>query len=257
MEAEPGYVVVGASRSWGRWDFRGLKDPMARDARTVLAAAGLAPPTIDGQFKRYVSLDSAMIVARARQKLGVPTTTTMALLADTLRLGGSASMGWLRQVRDAPAIIGVAHVDASAVQPTLAAGMAALKHDVDATRVLFDAGSSSVKESEVASLRELSGTMRRLLDSASAIGAALRVDLIGRTDPTGSDATNRSLAELRIDAVAQRLSALGVPSALLHARPVATSQPLRGATADESARINRSVSFEVVVTSEPQAPRGP
>ena len=91
--------------------------------------------------------------------------------------------------------------------------------------------------------------MRQLSDSVAAAGASLRVDLVGRTDPTGSDATNQSLAQLRVDAVARRLTALGVPAAMLHGRSVATSQPLRVQDTGEQARINRSVSFEVVVAN--------
>ena len=48
MEAEPGFVVVDASRSWRQWDFRGLKDPLARDPRAVFTAAASTPRTIVG-----------------------------------------------------------------------------------------------------------------------------------------------------------------------------------------------------------------
>ena len=257
MEEEPGFVVVDASRSWRRWYFRGLKDPLARDPRAVLAAAGLSPPTVASQFKPYVSLDSAMVAVRVRQTLGIPATTTMALIVDTVRLGGSASIGWLNTVRHAPAIAGVAYIDASRVEPTLAAPLAALKRDVEGARVLFGPGSSFVTDGEAPRIRAFAGTMRQLIDSVTATGAAIRIDLVGRTDPTGSDATNQSLAELRINAVATRLTALGIPAVRLRARPVATSQPLRGATTDEAARLNRSVSFEVMVESGTRGTRGP
>ena len=106
-------------------------------------------------------------------------------------------------------------------------------------------------------MRALAESMRRLADSLAAIDASVRVDLVGRTDPTGTDATNQSLANLRVDAVLRRLRASGVPAAMLNGRPVATAQPLPAADAEEQARINRSVSFEPVVFIGPQAPRGP
>jgi outer membrane protein OmpA-like peptidoglycan-associated protein len=81
--------------------------------------------------------------------------------------------------------------------------------------------------------------------------------MVGRTDPTGTDATNQSLASQRVDAVFARLRASGVPAAMLNARPVATAQPLPAADAAEQARINRSVAFEAVVVIGSQAPRGP
>ena len=113
-----------------------------------------------------------------------------------------------------------------------------------------------VTDAEAARVSELSAIMRQMFDSLSALGGAARVALVGRTDPTGSDATNLSLAQLRVDAVARRLTALGVPAAMLQARPVATSEPLRGRDAAEQSRINRSVSFEVLLTIGSRGPRG-
>lgn len=207
MEAEPGFVVIDASRSWRRWNFRGMKDPMARDPRAVLAAVGSTPPTIAGQWKPYISLDSAIVVARARQ--------------------------------------------------TFVARVEDMRRQVQTTRILFDPGTARVTEVQAANVRALAESIRRLADSAAVMGATVHVDLVGRTDPTGSDATNQSLAQFRVDAVLARLRASGVPAELLNGRPVATAQPLTAVDADEQARINRSVSFEAVVVARSQAPRGP
>jgi OOP family OmpA-OmpF porin len=256
IEAEPGYVVIDASRSWRRWRFRGLKDPAARDPRAVLAALGSAPPAVAGDWKPYLSLDSAMVVARARRALAAPPSATTALAGDTLRVGGSASLDWMRTLRTAPAIGGVAHIDASAVQATLPARIGELRRGIEGTRILFEPGSARVTEAEAAKLRGLAASMRRLADSVAAIGASVRVELVGRTDPTGTDATNQSLANLRVDAVIRQLVASAVPVAALEGRPVATARPLAAADVAERARINRSVSFEPVV-SIGTAPRGP
>ena len=207
MESEPGFVVIDASRSWRRWHFRGLKDPMARDPRAVLLAAGAAPPAIDGEWKPYLSLDSAIVAARARQAL-------------------------------------VARIDE-------------MRRHVEDTHIFFEPGSARVTDVEAMNVRTLATSIRGMSDSASAAGGTVRIDLIGRTDPTGTDATNQSLANLRVDAVLRRLVAAGVPLAMLNGRPVATAQPLRAADPAEQARLNRSVSFEAVVTSGSHAPRGP
>ena len=250
MEAEPGFVVIDAERSWRRWEFRGLRDPIARDPRTVLAALGSAPPAIVGQWKPYISLDSAMVVARARRALDAPASATTTLAGDTLRVGGTATVDWLRTLRTAPAIGGVGGIDASAIRATLPARIDDMRRRVEATRILFEPGSARISDAEAAKVRALA-------DSAAAVGASVRVALIGRTDPTGSDATNQSLAGLRVDAVLRRLAASGVPAAMLDGRPVATATPLSAAAASEQARINRSVSLEAVVTTGTQPPRGP
>ena len=257
MQAEPGLVVVDASRSWRRWNFRGLKDPLARDPRAVLTAGGFTPRAIAGEWKPYLSLDSAMVVARARQALGVPASATTALAGDTLRVGGTVTVDLLRRLREAPQISGVGHVDLSLVRVTLSAPLEQLRRSIESHRVLFEAGSSNVSDAEVSSLRALSAMIRQLSDSVTTAGASLSVDLIGRTDPTGSDATNQSLAQQRVDAVSRQLTALGIPAVTLHGRSLATSQPLRVPDTGEQARINRSVSFEVVVANGARALRGP
>ena len=257
MEAEPGFVVIDADRSWRRWEFRGLRDPIARDPRTVLAALGSAPPAIVGQWKPYISLDSAMVVARARRALAAPASATTTLAGDTLHVGGTATVDWLRTLRTAPAIGGVGGIDASAIRATLPARIDDMRRRVESTRILFEPGSARVSDAEAAKVRALAGSLRALADSAAAVGASVRVALIGRTDPTGSDATNQSLAGLRVDAVLRRLAASGVPAAMLDGRPVATATPLSAADASEQARINRSVSLEAVVTTGTQPPRGP
>ena len=257
MDAEPGFVVVDAFRSWRSWHFRGLKDPLARDPHMVLASIGLGRRTIAAQWKPYLSLDSAIVVMRARQSLAAPAATTMVLFGDTLRVGGTAPMAWVTSARQARPIAGVAFVDVSAVRPTLPAAVEALKGGVEDTRVLFATGSSVVTSAEAAGLRTVSAKMRRLIDSVSAIGATLRVDLVGRTDSTGTERANQSLSQSRIDAVARQLRELGLPPAMLQGRAVATSDPLSAPDADQQARINRSVSFQVMVAIGSGGPRGP
>jgi outer membrane protein OmpA-like peptidoglycan-associated protein len=180
----------------------------------------------------------------------------MALAGDTLRVGGTVSIVLLRKLRDVPAISGVSHVDLSAARVALSPALEELRRGIESHRVLFDAGSSAVTDEHTAGLRALWVNMRELSDSVVTAGASVIVELVGRTDPTGSDATNQSLAQQRVDAVSRRLTGLGVPDAMLHGRSVATSQPLRGQDTGEQARINRSVSFEVVVANGSRAPRG-
>jgi OOP family OmpA-OmpF porin len=67
LRAEPGYVVVDASRGWRKWNISGLKDPSAREPSAVISAAGLVPPKLSGQWQQYLSLDPGIVAAR-RQK---------------------------------------------------------------------------------------------------------------------------------------------------------------------------------------------
>lgn len=183
LSAEPGLVITEASRGWRRWQISGLKDPGARSAAAVLAAAGVAAPALSGRWAAYLSLDPAMVARRERQA------------ADSLKR--------------------------------------AIEHE----RVLFAAGSADLDATAIAQLTMLMTRAERL--------AGARLEIIGRTDPSGADETNAALARRRVDGVAAWLGSHGIDPARLVPNPVAARDPLAAADSATRARINRSVTFRV------------
>lgn len=242
LRAEPGLVVVSAERSSGRWRLSGLRDPMAADPRVVLAGLGIDTAAVDGSFSPYLSLQPELVIARARRSLGTPASVTFTLRGDTLVAQGSAPVGWNGTGGGKP--VGVDYIDWSSVELTLAADGAALRAEIEGSRVLFEVGSAGLGGAE-AGLRHVAATFQRLLAAAGGATGSIRLDVIGRTDPTGTDATNQALSRLRAEAVGARLTGLGVPPGLLRPTGVGIVQPIENPNAAEQARINRSVSFAV------------
>jgi outer membrane protein OmpA-like peptidoglycan-associated protein len=249
LNAEPGIVVVDASRGWSGWRFNGLKDPLARDPSVVLAAAGFSPRSILGRWDSYLALDSAMVAARAGRSLAIPPTATIDVRADTLVLGGTAGVDWLAQVRKATLPIGATTIDVSAVTPTLPPALDSLRSSIERQLILFDAGSAQLSATATTQLRGVAVATRRLMDAVTAAGAAARIELFGRTDPTGADSTNRSLAQQRVDRVSRWLLSFGVPGEIVARRPIATDSPLDDSDPARRARINRSVAFKIEVNA--------
>ena len=204
LRAEPGYVVVDASRGWGQWNISGLKDPSAREPSAVIAGTGLTPPNLSGRWQQYLSLDPAIVAARAKQWSGVDS----------------------------------------------------LRRSIEGDRILFAPGSAEVSGAADARLREVAALISQLDRGVARLGGAIRVQLTGRTDPSGADETNQTLARRRVDRVSNILSAAGVPASRLLLEAVATAKPLTSPDAEERARINRSVSFNVSVSATPLPPGG-
>jgi OOP family OmpA-OmpF porin len=199
LRAEPGYVVVDASRGWRQWNISGLKDPSARDPSAVITGAGLAAPNLSGRWQQYLSLDPAIVAARAKRSVGLDS----------------------------------------------------LRRAIEGERVLFAAGSADIPAEAEARLRGLATLINQLDRGVTELGGATRVELTGRTDPTGADETNQTLARRRVERTASLLSASGVPGSLFSLDPVATSRPLESPDPEERARINRSVTFHVAVMVTP------
>src|SRR6185436_21110244 len=76
-----------------------------------------------------------------------------------------------------------------------------LKQSVESQQVLFASGSSELSDDAIARLMSVAARYRRLEDEAAGAGSTARVELIGRTDPSGADETNASLAARRVQTV--------------------------------------------------------
>ena len=200
LRAEPGIVVVDASRGLSSWNISGLKDPIARQPEAVIADAGISSPPIVGRWEPYLSLDPSLASARALHAVD------------------------------------------------------SLKTIVESERIMFDAGSADLNSAAVAALSRIAGVVNDVDRAAAAAGGSVRLQLTGRTDPSGADETNTALAQRRVDAVAAWLEAAGIQTKRLIRNPVATSSPLEAADPAEKARINRSVSFKAEMTPVQASP---
>jgi len=247
LESEPGIVLTRADGGMGRWRVAGLRDPLAREPGAVLAGVAVDGSSIEQRWEPYLSLEPAMVVARARRVLAPPAGVGLALAGDTLRLTGSAPLPWVIAAGRASLPAGVAAVDLSGVTPEIPADLAQLVRDIEGQRVLFDVGSAALDGQARAVVGRIAASLQRLDVGVSLIGARAGLELVGRTDPTGSDSTNQTLSRDRAQAVVAALAARGVPTGTARVRGVGTSRPLTEGTPEEQARINRSVSFGVSI----------
>ncbi|MGH7579249.1 MAG: OmpA family protein, partial [Gemmatimonadales bacterium] len=117
----------------------------------------------------------------------------------------------------------------------------------------FDVGSARLGREARGTAARVAESFGRLAAGAAGIGVRPAVELVGRSDPTGSDSTNQALSQDRAGAVLAALVVRGLPAGSARVRAAGTSRPLEAADSAERARINRSVSF--VVSLDWQATR--
>jgi OOP family OmpA-OmpF porin len=255
VDSEPGLVVIDAQRGWRDWEIGGLRDPQARTPDAVLGGAGLLPRRLVGRWEPYLSLDSGVVVARARQRWSLPATTMLSLRADTLSIAGEIPLGSLGTIRRAGLLPGISDLVFDGARVMLPPHLDSMRASLAAQRVLFAPGESESFGAERARLREAAGRFRALQDSVTASGGDMTVTLVGRTDPTGTDETNQALAQWRVDHVAAIFAAVGVHPERLRAEPLASSRPLPAPDSTLHRRVNRSVSFEIDVSTRSRLPR--
>ena len=95
------------------------------------------------------------------------------------------------------------------------------------------------------------GELTTLQNSSAALHQNLRLEVVGHSDATGAEGTNQSLSQRRADRIAWELIQLGIPDDVLHARGVASAEPVRTEDTEENRQFNRSVKFVVGVSASP------
>jgi OOP family OmpA-OmpF porin len=244
LNEEPGLVVITARRGLRNWEISGLRDPDARSPQAVLATAGLAP-RLSGRWDSYLSLDSAVVVARARNAWRLPRSAQLALRGSTLTLSGDVPLGSVSLLQRGRLTPGVSNVEFGGVIIVLPAHLDSLRGALVAERVLFAVDESRVDAAAAAAIRRVAASFNALYDSVLTNSADVTLTLIGRTDLTGSNERNASLAQWRINRVRAILANAGVRAEQLRELALATARPLEASDSAQRARINRSVSYEI------------
>jgi OOP family OmpA-OmpF porin len=214
LDSEPGLVLTRADRSWGHWRIAGLRDPLARDPNVVLAGVSVDGSLVEQRWQPYLSLEPAMVLARARRVLAPPPGVGLNLAGDTIRIAGAAPLPWVITASRASIPPGASAVDLNGVRPEIPADLATLVREIEGERVLFPVGSAALDGGARAVVGRVATAFLRVDAGVALIGARAGLELIGRTDPTGSDATNQALSQQRAEAVVDAL-ATREPMALL------------------------------------------
>lgn len=164
----------------------------------------------------------------------------------TLRPQGHASAAWVADMsRRAVLVPGIRGVNLSGLQLNEQAAFDQVRNDVQSLVVLFPVASAALSPIQIAALRALAPRLKSLLENAEALQRPATLEVIGHCDSTGAETTNVSLSQRRAERIAWQLGQWGVPETRIHARGVATDEPVRKEDSEENRQYNRSVTFRV------------
>jgi outer membrane protein OmpA-like peptidoglycan-associated protein len=126
---------------------------------------------------------------------------------------------------------------------------------VQSAVVRFPLSSSTPLPGEMESLDRLASQLKLLFGKAQLLHRDVRLELVGHSDSSGEESTNKPLSQSRADRVLGELLRDGVGRGELRSRGVAAAEPLRPEENEEGRQYNRSVTFSVVSVAERTAPR--
>lgn len=257
LDAEPGITVVRSERAGGRWNVSGMRDPLAADPGVVLAGMGIDTTDVVARWEPYVSTESALLLARVQRALNPPGGVTLSVNGDAVVARGRAPQAWISRAETlAPALAGVSAVDLSGVEPGLPADMESARAAIEGERVLFPVGSAALDDAGRAIVASVADRVKALTDAARRNRYTVTLQVVGRTDPSGSADENLALSRRRAVAIRDELASRGIAATMLEPNASGSADPLPATAPADRARINRSVSF--VVQARPlSGPRSP
>ena len=254
LRAQPGLVVTGFDREHGRYVVRGLRDPLAADPRVLLRESDLDAGQGELHWAGYYAMDDAILVKRAEAFLAPPAGVKLSVVDGVLRAEGTASTAWVAALRERALLVpGVRSVDLSQLMDADQAELARLQGLVQAAVIRFPLSSSTPLPGEMEALNALVPQIKLLFDKAQLLHKNLALNIVGHSDSSGEESTNKPLSQSRADRVLGQLTRDGVNRKLLQSRGVASSEPLRPEENEEARQYNRSVTFSVTVASSPTA----
>jgi OOP family OmpA-OmpF porin len=239
LRAEPGLVLLASGQRGGAHFVTGLRDPLARDPADFVAAANLAPASIESRWEPYQALHPPFVTARANLLLRPPRGVTLNFAHGRLTASGSAPQRWIDDsARIAPAIAGVSEFrfEGQPTETTLAAQIAR-------TQIGFAKGQSTIIAPHDQALAALSAQLQALDAALAADGRRARLEILGYTDSDGPDAVNAALSQARADRVRMALDSAALTQIDVTAQGRGRA-PDPGSTAAEQQQ-NRRVSFHL------------
>ncbi len=241
LRSEPGIVVTDAEkRSW-KYHVGGLRDPLAADPQAMLLESGLDPGGVVDHWEPFTALSPEMVLARTKKLLAPPATVNMKVAENTLVVDGFASHQWVLQVRQAVRWL---------------PGLGQLREDnlLDLERIedpllMFKLDRAELVPGQEEKFTRLTADIGRLQAQAQAMQKNVRLEIVGHTDGSGTEARNTTLSAERAQTVANALRARLPVWTNLTVEAAGTKERLREELTEADRATNRSVTFRVIATA--------
>ncbi len=219
LDDAPGIHVTGLERDGGKFEVRGLRDPLAKQVDTIGADLDIDPARIEASMQPFQSLEPDIVVMRAERLLGQPGTVQYDVADRTLRLSGDAPAVWRENLEARFAgLAGVDKLDTSGLTSIDLEQLINRISQLGDKRFYFGEGTTLVDGDEEG-LRAYAQRVGELADTARSMNREIIVTVTGSTDNTGGERLNAALADDRADVAAVALAAVGLASERLTQTP--------------------------------------
>jgi outer membrane protein OmpA-like peptidoglycan-associated protein len=243
LRTEPGLVVVSSGREGGKYVVSGMRDPLARDPSSLLAAHNLSADDVAFRWAPYQGLEPPLIAARAEAVLHPPDGVSLSVKDGVLSASGAPPATWVAEAaRLTPFIAGLTRFDASGA---LDSAMRSAIGAIESEALLFVKGASRLAPGQEDALAHLVKNARDLDALAAASGQRLHLEIVGHTDADGPDQSNVPLSRARAETIAAALGASTLTHLDIAPTGVGSQDPAVAGQAESDKQRNRRATIHV------------
>ena len=168
-----------------------------------------------------------------------------------MKVRGIASHGWInRFLKQSGTIPGILGFDDAALVDSEMSELRTAIAALEKQQIYFSPGSARLDQSQTAVMERLLATLEKIQSLYKSMAMAVRVAVVGQTDPSGRWARNLELSRKRAEAVMSWLIQHGVDPTNMHIVG-STIQPSTGVSPlTRESQVYRSVMFKAFIGAD-------
>ncbi len=246
LKASPGIIVISDEKRGGKRFISGLRDPLAIDPASLFSEASVAPEQVVSRWEPYQAHYPEFVIARAKRLLQPPSGVRLEVQDNTLYASGIAPRGWIAEARRlAPAVPGVDQFKEENLSDETE--IESLKREIELITISFATGSADITPDQLDRLEVAAAGMRRLDEFSQSIGKAIRIEVSGFADKTGTNELNMRLSQERATRALAALASKGVKQTDITAKGLGVRTASPADAAGQEMQTLRSVTFRVIL----------
>ncbi len=252
LQAQPGIIVTKSHKKNGKYLITGMRDPLAIQPHKLIQKAQLNPKSFIHQWKPFISLERQIVIKRAGALLQKPKTVNLEIDDNgVLNATGSAARQWIlsaRERKSSLSILGITGYNDKNLQDLdTYQQFKANKKEIEELFVLFEQGTTQLLPGEVEKLSKLSPIIQKLSDASKYMKKEVLIEIAGHTDTVGDEESNIQLSQNRAKRVLNYLTSQGIDDNRFSLKALGTQHILRLESTQEDKKMNRRVSFKVII----------
>jgi len=251
LQAQPGILVTKTDTKNGKYLVTGMRDPLAVEPNQLMKEFNINEKAVVYQWKPFISLEQEIIVKRVENLLQKPKTVTFTLdEKGVLNATGFAPREWIlsaREQQSSLSIFGINQYQDENLKNLDIEQLNTYKKEIEEIIVLFENNTTQFLPGETEKLIKLLPKLQNLIDAAKPLEKEILIEIEGYANTLGYKQANIKLSQNRAEKILTYFRSQGINEKYFRTKALDDENFLRPESTEEEKKLNRRVSFKVMI----------